>query len=348
MSTINMDGGKSKNNLQRFMRPKQPPVLQEGTVATDSVAAVGDGQWLVRRSVGWDTAERDQMDKLYGDENMLQYLRFARLYWTQQFCRLKPCWLFGAYNVGRLPNANLVASSVSRYICTRTDNLSPKQPIKGPISWKNFAVSMTLCGILLAYMFYLKTQKDTKIMLQKKRAVGKFLIGGDWDLVDHNGKATSSMDYRGRWLLIYFGFTHCPDICPDEIEKMCKVADILEKDSDFPDIVPLFISVDPARDSPPIVKQYVEEFSPKLVGLTGSEEQVEKVCKAFRVYHSSGPKDVDDDYIVDHTIITYLINPDGDFVDYFGQRRTAEEIATAIRGKMLLHNAKQRKSLWGS
>ncbi|KFD54316.1 hypothetical protein M514_04858 [Trichuris suis] len=279
---------------------------------------------------------------------MLQYLRLAQLCWYRRLPFLKPCSSFGICHVRTVLTATAVSHSMSRYVCTKAEDLSPKQPLKGPVSWKNFAFSMTLGGLLLGYMFYLKAQKDKKIALKKKRAVGKFLIGGDWDLVDHNGKPTSSKDYRGQWLLIYFGFTHCPDICPDEIEKMCKVADILEKDTEFPNVVPLFISVDPARDTPPIVKQYVEEFSPNLIGLTGNEEQVDKVCKAFRVYHSAGQKDIDDDYIVDHTIITYLINPDGDFVDYFGQRRNAEEIANAIRGKMLVHGAKARKSFWGS
>ncbi|KRY88403.1 Protein SCO1 -like protein, mitochondrial [Trichinella pseudospiralis] len=182
------------------------------------------------------------------------------------------------------------------------------------------------------------------INLEKKRIIGKSLIGGSWELVNHYGQPVKSEDFQGQWLLIYFGFTHCPDVCPDEIEKMCKIISILDKDKEYAIVKPLFVSVDPERDDPAAVKSYVEEFSPKLLGLTGSEEQVNKICKAFRVYRSQGPRDQDDDYIVDHTIIMYLVNPEGAFVDYYGQSRNAEEIANAIRTKMIIYETQSKLS----
>ncbi|KAE9419159.1 hypothetical protein Angca_009835, partial [Angiostrongylus cantonensis] len=176
-----------------------------------------------------------------------------------------------------------------------------------------------------------------------KYIAGKARIGGDWELVNTEGKLEGSEQLKGNWLLMYFGFTHCPDICPDEIEKMVKVVDILDSklSNEKIPIKPIFISVDPQRDTPARVKQYCAEFSPKIQGYTGSQEQVNKVAKTFRVYHSQGPitGKNSDDYIVDHTVITYLIDPDGNFHDYYGQNRTAEEIAKIIELKMAAHQA---------
>ncbi|KAK6059359.1 SCO1/SenC, partial [Cooperia oncophora] len=123
-----------------------------------------------------------------------------------------------------------------------------------------------------------------------------------------------------------------------------KVVDILDAKPDKIPIKPIFISVDPERDTIQRVKEYCAEFSPKLKGFTGSVEQVNKVAKTFRVYHSQGPrtgKDKDD-YIVDHTVITYLVDPDGLFHDYYGQTRTAEEIANIIEMKVLNQMSSQQ------
>jgi len=214
----------------------------------------------------------------------------------------------------------------------------------GPISWFNLGVSGVLVGVMLAFYYYARGLKEEALANERKKTIGKAKIGGSFELIDHNGKPAKSEDFHGRWVLLYFGFTHCPDICPEEMEKMAEVVDILAKNKE--EVQPLFISVDPERDGVKEVAEYVKEFHPRLIGLTGTAEMVKDACKGFRVYYSAGPKDDDEDYIVDHTIIVYLLNPDGEFVDYYGQTKDKEMMSSSILIHMGKYKAAQKKGLF--
>ncbi|XP_028725204.1 protein SCO1 homolog, mitochondrial [Peromyscus leucopus] len=211
----------------------------------------------------------------------------------------------------------------------------------GPVSWKSLALTFAIGGSLLAGMKYFKKEKIEKLEQQRHRAVGKPLLGGPFSLITHDGEPRTDKDYLGHWVLIYFGFTHCPDICPEELEKMIQVVDEIDSIPSLPNLTPLFITIDPERDTKEAISTYVKEFSPKLVGLTGTKEDIDGVARAYRVYYSPGPKDEDEDYIVDHTIIMYLIGPDGEFIDYFGQNKKAAEIAGSIAAHMRSHMKKR-------
>nr|CAB3265899.1 protein SCO2 homolog, mitochondrial [Phallusia mammillata] len=197
-------------------------------------------------------------------------------------------------------------------------------------------VSAAFAVWLAVYYHSTQVKKDNKIK-ERESQLSKVDIGADdYSLTDHTGKQVSKKDFIGQWLLLYFGFTHCPDICPEELEKMAEIIDIIDGDKTIPNLLPLFITVDPERDTPEAIEKYVKEFHPKFVGLTGSKEDIKQATKAFRVYFSAGPKDEDNDYIVDHTIVMYLMNPQGNFVDYYGSRSVEKEsIASGIKKNML-------------
>ncbi|KAK6198607.1 SCO1/SenC-domain-containing protein [Scheffersomyces amazonensis] len=201
-------------------------------------------------------------------------------------------------------------------------------------SWKAVMLLLVLGG---AASYYFTKEKE-RLRLQKdvesKKSYGRPLIGGPFNLVDENGKEFTEQDLKNddkRFSIIYFGFTHCPDVCPDELDKLGEMLDEL-KSKDNIELLPLFITCDPARDSPEIVKQYLSDFHPSIKGLTGTYENVKKACKQYRVYFST-PPDVKpgQDYLVDHSIFFYLMNSEGAFVDVIGREVTAQEGAEKIR-----------------
>ncbi len=156
-------------------------------------------------------------------------------------------------------------------------------------------------------------------------------IGGPFSLVDHKGKNLTEADFRGRQMLIYFGYTFCPDVCPTSLTIMADALNLLGSDAD--DVDPIFITVDPERDTPEHLNMYVGHFHPRMVGLTGTAEQVKAAAKVYRVYFAKAREDGADteDYLVDHTSIVYLMGPDGEFRAHFTHETDAETMAKKIR-----------------
>ena len=161
---------------------------------------------------------------------------------------------------------------------------------------------------------------------------GTALVGGPFELVDQNGQASTAADFRGRYMLIYFGYTYCPDICPTSLLAMTQGLDLLaETDPETAaKVAPIFITVDPERDTVETMAAYASSFHEDLVALTGTAEQTAGAAKAYRVYYARH-EDGGGDYLMDHTSLIYLMGPDGAYLSHFGHTAQADEIAAGLR-----------------
>ncbi|UWU69678.1 SCO family protein [Bradyrhizobium sp. NC92] len=153
-------------------------------------------------------------------------------------------------------------------------------------------------------------------------------IGGPFQLTDQNGKAVTDKGLKGKPTLIFFGYTHCPDVCPTSLFEISEVLRALGKDADK--VNAIFISVDPERDTPATMKDYLSSFDPHLQGLSGDPAETAKVITSYRVYAKKVPTK-DGDYTMDHTALIYLMDRDGRFVSPFNLKRTPEEAAVDLK-----------------
>ena len=164
-----------------------------------------------------------------------------------------------------------------------------------------------------------------------KGAAGTLLasaIGGPFQLVDQNGKPFTDADLKGKWHLLFFGYTHCPDTCPTALNEISLALDRLGKKRDEVDIV--FISVDPERDTPEVLKSYVQSFDAPIVGLTGSPDQVAQAAKAYRVYYAKHPRP-DGGYDMDHSAVIYIMDPQGRFTATLSPDATAQAMSERLQ-----------------
>ena len=156
-------------------------------------------------------------------------------------------------------------------------------------------------------------------------------IGGPFALIDHNGKPRTNEDFRGKLLLIYFGFTYCPDVCPTDLQNIGLALDQLGAAGEK--IQPLFITVDPERDTPEHLKDYVPMFHPRLIGLTGDAAAIHAAAAAYRAYYAKVPVN-GDDYTVDHSSFIYVVGADGQYLGFFPPGTPPERVAESIRPRL--------------
>ncbi|KAF5600729.1 SCO1 precursor [Fusarium pseudoanthophilum] len=204
----------------------------------------------------------------------------------------------------------------------------------GPFSWKAGILFVGTCGLLVWYFEFEKARMQRKRIAEAAKGVGRPKVGGTFELIDQDGKPFTSEMMKGKHSLVYFGFTRCPDICPEELDKMATMLDIVEEKAPGA-LLPIFITCDPARDTPKALKDYLGEFHEKFIGLTGTYDQIKALCKKYRVYFST-PQNVKpgQDYLVDHSIYFYLMDPDGDFVEALGRQHSPQQAAALILDHM--------------
>ena len=157
-------------------------------------------------------------------------------------------------------------------------------------------------------------------------------IGGPFTLTDHTGAVRTEQDFRGKLMLIYFGYTYCPDVCPTALQVMSVALQTLGEKAKA--VTPVFITVDPERDTVKHLSDYVKNFDARMVGLTGSAAQIKQAAKVYRVYYRKAepaPGDPPKDYLMDHSSVVYLMDREGRYLTHFTHRSPSENIEAAIR-----------------
>jgi len=188
------------------------------------------------------------------------------------------------------------------------------------------AAALAALVILGAGVFLALTLRDNP-----RGAAGTVLasaIGGPFRLTDQNGKTVTDADLKGKWSLVYFGYTHCPDACPTALNDISIALEDLGTKRDA--VRPVFITVDPERDTPEALKAYVTSFDAPIVALTGTPEQVAQAAKGYRVYYAKHPE-AGGEYSMDHSSVIYVMDPQGRFTASFTHESTPEQIAERLK-----------------
>jgi protein SCO1/2 len=158
-------------------------------------------------------------------------------------------------------------------------------------------------------------------------------IGGPFTLTDQDGHQVSDTVFKGKYRIVYFGYTYCPDVCPVDVQNLGAGLRALEKSDPAlgAKVVPIFISVDPERDTPPVLKQFVSAFHPRMVGLTGTPGAIAKVAKAFAIYYKKGDPAPGGGYLMDHARVAYLMDPEGKPLALLPQDGKPDAIAAELK-----------------
>lgn len=191
---------------------------------------------------------------------------------------------------------------------------------------KHIAIlASTAAASLLAVGVYFAFLKPAAVCTPTGVIAGNAQIGGPFELVTHKGKSVTDKDVITGLSLVYFGYTFCPDVCPLDVTRNVEAVDLLDEAGI--DVTPIFITIDPARDTPAALSDYVDVMHEKMIGLTGTEAQVSAASKAYKTYYRKNGNG--EDYLMDHSTFSYLMSPSG-FLDYIARDQSAEQVAQKI------------------
>jgi protein SCO1 len=183
--------------------------------------------------------------------------------------------------------------------------------------------------ILLGYMAIL----DKPEQQSGSRSSGQALIGGPFHLDGHDGNSYSPADFEGRYMLLYFGYSFCPDVCPIDMTRMTMALDILDAEGvDLAGLQPLFITIDPARDTMEALGEFLGNFHPAFIGLRGSDAATAEAARSYRVYYAKGEVIDEDTYLMNHSNLFYLMGPDGRYITHFDETYSPARIADVLKG----------------
>jgi protein SCO1/2 len=190
-------------------------------------------------------------------------------------------------------------------------------------------VGLLLAGGIAAWQMHKDEARRLELREEAMHPVPGDAIGGPFTLTDQDGKTVRDIDFRGKYMLVYFGYTYCPDLCPTGLEGLAHMLDLLGKDASK--VQTIFITIDPARDTPAKLKEYVASFHPSIIGLTGTSEQIDAVAKEYKVYYARGENVDENDYIMDHSTLIYVMSPNGAFLMPFPDDSDPATMAATLR-----------------
>lgn len=194
---------------------------------------------------------------------------------------------------------------------------------------------LAIVAIIILLSFKLSSGPREAVPVSNSSATkvtGEAQIGGSFALTSQDGKEVKDSDFTGKYTLVYFGFTHCPDVCPTDMALISSVMQNLGDDAKK--IQPIFMTIDPERDTPEQIKKYLDNFYPGIIGLTGTKEQMADVANKYHIFYQKVKSEQLNEYLMDHSAFIYLMGKDGKYVKHFNNKQSVDEITKSVKASL--------------